>query len=170
LPRGQGKTIQTITTILDNRPKLQHCKPGTKHPPSAPDLEARNREESLWKLALDSWHHEMKMANVPPKLIPKAATKNKTAGGARAGTLVVCPVIALTQWKEEIDKFTSGTALTICTYHGPNRTKEYPAELLIKYDIVLTTYQVIEAEFRKMVSPNKVKCPNCGGSFKVRWS
>eukprot|EP00529_Nitzschia_sp_RCC80_P032990 CAMPEP_0113473798 /NCGR_PEP_ID=MMETSP0014_2-20120614/18237_1 /TAXON_ID=2857 /ORGANISM="Nitzschia sp." /LENGTH=129 /DNA_ID=CAMNT_0000366591 /DNA_START=131 /DNA_END=517 /DNA_ORIENTATION=+ /assembly_acc=CAM_ASM_000159 len=38
---GMGKTLQTITTILDNRPLLQHTKPGTKHPPSSPDLEER---------------------------------------------------------------------------------------------------------------------------------
>jgi hypothetical protein len=164
---GMGKTVQTITTILDNRPKLQHCKSGMKHPPSAPDLDARKREELLWKESLKSWHHEMEMANVPKKLLTKSSTKGAPFG-ARAGTLVVCPVIALTQWKEEIEKFTEEKALSICFYHGPNRAKEYPRELLCKYDVVLTTYQVIEADFRKMISPNKVKCPNCGGSFKVR--
>jgi DNA repair protein RAD16 len=42
-------------------------------------------------------------------------------------------------------------------YHGPNRAKEMPAEMMQKYDIVLTTYQVMEQDFRKMVSPNKGK-------------
>ena len=82
------------------------------------------------------------------------------------GTLVVCPVIALTQWKTEIEKFTDGS-LTICTYHGPNRESETPREMLKKYDVVLTTYQVVEADFRKMTSPNRVTCPNCGGKFKI---
>jgi hypothetical protein len=162
----QGKTIQAIATILDNRPKLQHSQPGMKHPPSAPDLEDRIREEGLWKESLASWHHEMEMVNVPKKLLPKA-TKNKLGGGARAGTLVVCPLIALYQWREEIEKFTEGEALTVCTYHGPKRASEFPREMLCKYDIILTTYQVLEADFRKMVSPNKVKCPNCKGSFKI---
>ena len=161
------ETIQTITTILDNRPKLQHSKPGVKHPPSSPDLDERIREEALWKESLEQWHHEMEMANVPKSLLPKA-TKTRVGAGARAGTLVVCPVIALNQWKEEIEKFTENDALTICTYHGPNRASEFPPELLSKYDIVLTTYQVLEQDFRRMVSPNKVKCPNCGGAFKVR--
>lgn len=80
--------------------------------------------------------------------------------------LVVCPVIALTQWKTEIEKFTDGS-LTVCTYHGPNRDTETPREMLKKYDVVLTTYQVVEADFRKMTSPNRVTCPNCGGKFKI---
>jgi hypothetical protein len=43
-----GKTLETIVTMLDNRPILQHSKPGMKHPPSSPDIEARRREEGLW--------------------------------------------------------------------------------------------------------------------------
>lgn len=82
------------------------------------------------------------------------------------GTLVVCPVIALTQWKTEIEKFTDGS-LTVGTYHGPDRESQIPREMLKKYDVVLTTYQVVEADFRKMTSPNRVQCPNCGGRFKL---
>lgn len=26
---------------------------------------------------------------------------------------------------------------------------------------------MLEADFRKMTSPNRVECPNCGGKFKV---
>ena len=75
-------------------------------------------------------------------------------------------MIALTQWRNEIEKFTDGS-LTICTYHGPDRESQTPRELLKKYDVVLTTYQVVEADFRKMTSPNRVECPNCGGKFKI---
>lgn len=82
------------------------------------------------------------------------------------GTLVVCPVIALTQWKTEIEKFTDGS-LTVGTYHGPDRESQTPREMLKKYDVVLTTYQVVEADFRKMTSPNRVECPNCGGKYKL---
>jgi DNA repair protein RAD16 len=138
---GMGKTIQTIATILDHRPFLQHVKPGMKHPPTS-DLSERQREDKLWEKAAADWKYEMDILKVGKKLRPRD-------GGARAGTLVVCPVIALTQWKEEIMKFTDGS-LSICTYHGPDREKETPRELLKKYDIVLTTYQVMEADFRKM--------------------
>jgi DNA repair protein RAD16 len=164
---GLGKTLQSIVTILDNRPLLQHSSPGAKHPPSAPDLSERIAEEKLWSEGLADWKNEMEMINVPKSLFPNGKGK-KAAGGARAGTLVICPVIALYQWRTEIEKFTENGTLTVGIYHGPNRAKETPRELLQKYDIVLTTYQVLELDFRKMTSPNKVKCPNCGGKFKVR--
>jgi DNA repair protein RAD16 len=153
---GMGKTLQTIVTILDNRPKLQHVKAGTKHPPAAPDLDARKREDGLWQESLKSWNHEMEMCNVPKKLL-RNTKRGGAPMGARAGTMVVCPVIALYQWQEEIKKFTEGTALSVGIYHGPNRAAQNPREVLCKYDVVLTTYQVLEADFRKMVSPNKVR-------------
>lgn len=151
-------------TLLDHRPRLQHAKPGAKHPPGAPDLEALQKEDAKWKAATDDWKHEMDMNNVSPKIRPKGA-----AAAARAGTLVVCPVIALTQWKAEIEKFTDPTShpLTVGVYHGPDRERDVPRDLMRKYDVVLTTYQVLEQDFRKMVSPNKVSCPNCGAKYKI---
>ena len=157
----QGKTLQTIAAILDNRPILQHSKPGAKHPPGSPDLENRRKEDALWATARTEWHEELDMAQVPKTVQPKKFA------GARAGTLVVCPVIALSQWKTEIEKFTFPDVLSVGIYHGPNRAKEMTPQLLQKYDVVLTTFQVLEQDFRKMVSPNKVTCPNCGGKFKL---
>ncbi len=149
--------------MLDNRPILQHSPPGVKHPPSSPDLEKRQAEEALWANALEEWKHEMDMNNVPEKARPKGKK-----GGARAGTLVVCPVVALSQWKSELEKFTDSEAgLSVGIYHGPKRSSEMPLDMMHKYDVVLTTYQVLEQDFRKMVSPNKVACPNCGGKFKI---
>ena len=153
-----GKTLQTIATIMDNRPKLQHCKPGTKHPFSD-DLKERQEEDEKWAKAAAHWQDEMDILKVVKKI-------RSRDGGARAGTLVICPVIALTQWKTEIEKFTDGS-LSVCTYHGPDREAQTPREMLKKYDVVLTTYQVVEADFRKMTSPNRVECPNCGGKFKI---
>lgn len=194
-----GKTLQSITTILDNRPKLQHSLPGAKHPPScsAELKEVLVSEETLWDNSLKEWSHEMKMNNVPQFILPKKK-KIGERGGARAGTLVICPMIALTQWKvsrnltlhsiiikhsvdlisiiqncqnckkkSEIDKFCEADALSVCVYHGPDRVKTVSREMMRKYDVILTTYQVLEQDFRKMVSPNKVKCPNCGNKFKV---
>jgi len=163
---GCGKTIQTIATILDNRPRLQHAAPGAKHPPSTENIDALEAEDELWDKSLVDWKHEMEMNNVPKSILPRKG-KRKSGGGARAGTLVICPVIALTQWKTEIEKFTDPGSLSICIYHGPDRATDTPREMLRKYDVVLTTYQVLEADMRKMVSPNKIKCPNCGGKFKI---
>lgn len=160
---GMGKTIQTIATILDHRPKLQHCT--QSHPKCSPDASESYRlavvqEQERWDSSEMDWKHEMKMQNVPNKILPKQRL-------TRGGTLVVCPVIALSQWKSEIEKFCHSNVLTVVIYHGPHRTNQTPKALLAKYDVVLTTYQVLEADFRRMVSPNKVKCPNCGKGFKV---
>lgn len=108
------------------------------------------------------------MNDVTKSILPKAM-KNKggNGGGARAGTLVICPVIALMQWKSEIEKFTEEGALSVCIYHGPDRVSRTPREMLRMYDVVLTTYQVLQADFSKMLSPNRVKCPNCRKKFKV---
>lgn len=131
---GMGKTVQTIATVLDNRPILQHCKAGMKHPPNTSDIQQRRAEEELWNKAKVDWNNEMDLLKVSKKLRTRK-------GGDRAGTLVICPVIALTQWKMEIEKFTEEGTLSVCTYHGPDRETQTPRELMKKYDVVLTTYQ-----------------------------
>lgn len=62
-------------------------------------------------------------------------------------TLVVCPVVAMIQWKEEIEKYTVPEALKILIFHGASRTND-PDELQ-SYDIVLTSYAVVESCYRK---------------------
>jgi SNF2 family DNA or RNA helicase len=132
-----GKTIQTIATILDHRPKLQHARPGTKHNPTACDLDERRDEEGLWDVATSDWNDEMDLLKLPKKFrsLPRGEDSR------RAGTLVICPVIALSQWRTEIEKFTEGGALSVCTYHGPDREVRTPRAMMKKYDVVLTTYQ-----------------------------
>jgi SNF2-related domain len=115
----------------------------------------------LWNKAVEEWKHEMTMINVPENIHPKKFS------AARAGTLVVCPLIAISQWKSEIEKFSAPGTVSVGIYHGNNRTSAMPAEMMRKFDIVLTTYQVLEQEFRKMTSPNKITCPNCGGKYKI---
>jgi len=158
---GMGKTLQTIAAICDNRPLLQHCSPSMKHAPDSPDLKDRVREEALWAKSKKEWLNEVQINEIPKQMVPRKGP------GARAGTLVVCPVIALLQWKSEIAKFTENGSLSVGVYHGPNRSTEMTPAMMSKYDVILTTYQCLEQDFRKMVSPNKVTCPNCGGKFKM---
>jgi SNF2 family DNA or RNA helicase len=61
---GMGKTIQTIATILDHRPKLQHCT--QSHPKCSPDASHTYRqavveEQERWDTAEVDWEKEMKM-------------------------------------------------------------------------------------------------------------
>ncbi|KAI7867697.1 SNF2 family N-terminal domain-containing protein [Spinellus fusiger] len=60
--------------------------------------------------------------------------------------LVIAPTVALMQWKREIETHTK-SALSVCLFHGTNRSDEV-AEIS-KYNVVLTSYSIIEGGFRR---------------------
>lgn len=61
--------------------------------------------------------------------------------------LVIGPTVALMQWKNEIEAHTEPGMLKVLLYHGANRPTSV-AELE-KYDVILTSYAVLESVFRK---------------------
>ncbi|KAG9118333.1 DNA repair protein rad16, partial [Ceratobasidium sp. 392] len=67
--------------------------------------------------------------------------------------LVVAPTVALMQWKNEIEAHTEG--FKVYMFHGGSREKN--TKELAKYDVVLTTYAVLESSFRKQVNGFKRK-------------
>ncbi|KDN48028.1 hypothetical protein RSAG8_03044, partial [Rhizoctonia solani AG-8 WAC10335] len=67
--------------------------------------------------------------------------------------LVVAPTVALMQWRNEIEAHTEG--FKVYMFHGGSREKS--TKELAKYDVVLTTYAVMESSFRKQVSGFKRK-------------
>ncbi|ETW01509.1 hypothetical protein H310_06173 [Aphanomyces invadans] len=87
------------------------------------------------------------------------ADRNAVAGG----TLIICPVIACMQWKSEIERFVEANHLTILVYHGPKRSNL--TTHLASYDVVLTTYSILESEGRKLMEAEKVACAYCGKLF-----
>jgi hypothetical protein len=70
-------------------------------------------------------------------------------GPVSKATLVVVPVVALTQWRYEIIRHTAPGTLKVVIYHGANRASLVRS--LTSADVVLTTYSILEAEFRKVV-------------------
>ncbi|CDK24274.1 unnamed protein product [Kuraishia capsulata CBS 1993] len=60
--------------------------------------------------------------------------------------LVVAPTVALMQWKSEIETHTNNK-LKVGVFHGANRAKS--SEDLSEFDVVLTTYSVLESSFRR---------------------
>ncbi|KAL1701605.1 SNF2 family N-terminal domain-containing protein [Schizophyllum commune] len=79
--------------------------------------------------------------------------KGKGKGKARAAektgpNLVVAPTVAVMQWKNEIEAHTE-PPLKVLVWHGAAR--EADAAKLAAYDVVLTTYAVLESAFRKQV-------------------
>ncbi|KAH8555022.1 SNF2 family N-terminal domain-containing protein [Umbelopsis sp. PMI_123] len=60
--------------------------------------------------------------------------------------LVVAPTVALMQWKREIETHTN-SVLNVYLYHGASRSSD--KEFLRGYDVILTTYSILESAFRK---------------------
>ena len=61
------------------------------------------------------------------------------------GTLVVAPLALIKQWEAEIkNRVADSHKMRVCVHHGPQRTKRY--EDLRKYDVVITTYQILVSE------------------------
>jgi SNF2 family DNA or RNA helicase len=73
-------------------------------------------------------------------------TKRKLPSGLEKTTLVVAPLALIRQWELEIkEKVANSHSLRVCVHHGPQRTKRF--QDLKKYDVVITTYQILVSEF-----------------------
>ncbi len=130
---GMGKTIQAIGLMLINRPNI-----------AAAPLE-NTKDTDPQSLA---WSEMEELMGRTPDL------------SKRGGTLVICPMIAMLQWRTELEKFVKPGILRITLHHGSKRTTL--ASDLTKYDVVITTYPIVEAEYRKIANREKVICPDCG--------
>lgn len=78
-------------------------------------------------------------------------------------TLVVCPLVAVVQWYQEIMRHTVPGALKVAVYQGPKRSTD--ARNLSQADVVITTYNTLEADFRKAMLPTKISCQYCGKRY-----
>lgn len=98
---------------------------------------------------------------------PKKEDKSwkKTLEGTERATLVVAPLALIRQWEAEIkDKVARTHRLSVCVHHGPNRTKRF--QDLAKYDVVITTYQILVSEHgHSSDNPKGVQA----GCFGLRW-
>jgi SNF2 family DNA or RNA helicase len=103
------------------------------------------------------------LTNQKPEKEDKAWKKH--FDGIEKTTLVVAPLSLIRQWESEIvDKIAKTHQLKVCVHHGPNRTKSFKE--LARYDIVVTTYQILVSEHGHSVMADgglKVGC------FGLRW-
>ncbi|KAI4481393.1 hypothetical protein M0804_009513 [Polistes exclamans] len=73
---------------------------------------------------------------------------------SKGGTLVVCPASLLSQWENEIKSKCKRGILSVEVYHGNNREKI--SNRLAKYDVVITTYNILSREFKTMSTTYKI--------------
>lgn len=86
----------------------------------------------------------------------------KNLDGVERSTLVVAPLALIRQWEAEIkEKVSKSHRLAVCVHHGPNRTKR--SQDLARYDVVITTYQILVSEHGHCTEKLKAGC------FGVHW-
>ncbi|GBG80826.1 hypothetical protein CBR_g31382 [Chara braunii] len=78
--------------------------------------------------------------NGPEDVMIKRKKKARKGGG----TLIVCPMTLLSQWKAECETHVQEGAVSVYAHYGSDRARECSA--LLDYDIVITTYGVLAAE------------------------
>jgi SNF2 family DNA or RNA helicase len=82
---------------------------------------------------------------LPSKEEREKDKKNKIPANCSKTTLVVAPLALIKQWEAEIkNRVTSSHRMKVLVHHGPSRTKRF--DELKKYDVVITTYQIIASE------------------------
>ncbi|KAF4756112.1 hypothetical protein FOZ62_023006 [Perkinsus olseni] len=77
-------------------------------------------------------------------------------------TLIVAPAGAVRQWEAEILKYFGPGVLKVYLYHGKHKIT---APKLLEYDIVITTYQTLESEYRAELNELKERCEFCAELF-----
>ena len=91
--------------------------------------------------------------------------KGKLSNKVGKGTLVVAPLALIKQWEGEIkNRVKDSHSLRVCIHHGPQRTKRF--EDLRKYDVVITTYNILVSEYGS--SSVKEDAPQVG-CFGIHW-
>ncbi|KAJ1814862.1 hypothetical protein LPJ75_002594, partial [Coemansia sp. RSA 2598] len=93
----------------------------------------------------------------PPPEFDNMATRRKEEcdrrfarnyhGRYAGGTLIICPVSTIGNWTEQVLSHLRTPCLRLYAYHGSSRVRN--PKKLCQYDVVLTTYNVVQSEFNK---------------------
>ncbi|GAV82378.1 SNF2_N domain-containing protein/Helicase_C domain-containing protein/HIRAN domain-containing protein/zf-C3HC4_2 domain-containing protein [Cephalotus follicularis] len=65
----------------------------------------------------------------------------------KGGTLIVCPMALLGQWKDELETHSKPESISIFVHYGGIRTNN--PKVISEYDVVLTTYGVLTASYKQ---------------------
>lgn len=107
------------------------------------------------------------LTNPRPSVSSATSVTDKKVISAVVGksTLVVAPLALIKQWEAEIkNRVSDSHTLLVRVHHGPQRTKRF--EELKKYDVVITTYQILVSEHGS--SSEREDGPQAG-CFGIHW-
>jgi len=97
-------------------------------------------------------------------LLVSAKKRDGKNGGP---TLIVAPSSAMLQWQDEIARCTVEGTLSVLVYQSLKRKRLTPLDI-ISADVVLTSYPILENEYRQAMNAQKVNCVYCGRKFLKR--
>lgn len=142
--------ILTMWKDLENLPKIGSV--------SIEQPENINRELKPFQLEGVAWMRAMEKTEWGGGLLGDEMGMGKTIQAvslimsdwpAKQPTLVLIPPVALMQWQQEIASYTDGCLKTF-VYHGTNaQTKGATLQELLKYNVILMSYNSLESMYRK---------------------
>lgn len=103
----------------------------------------------------------------PPMTVGSTAVTDKKILSPTVGrnTLVVAPLALIKQWEAEIKaKVEDSHKLKVLVHHGPQRTKSF--QDLKRYDVVITTYQILVSEYSNSSANEDGPQTGC---FGIHW-
>jgi DNA repair protein RAD16 len=142
--------LHTMWQDLENLPKIGSVK--IEQPKNI------NRELKPFQLEGVAWMKAMEQTEWGGGLLGDEMGMGKTIQAvslimsdwpAKQPSLVLIPPVALMQWQQEIKDYTDGTLRTF-VFHGTNtQTKGISVKELMKYDVILMSYNSLESMYRK---------------------
>ncbi|XP_040999651.1 DNA repair protein RAD5B [Juglans microcarpa x Juglans regia] len=114
---GLGKTVMTIALILARPGRGCHV------------------------------NHECSTATADGTEITKSNKDShiKASSKANGGTLIVCPMALLGQWKDELETHSKPESISIFVHYGGSRASP---KVIAEHNVVLTTYGVLTAAYK----------------------
>ncbi|KAI9080161.1 hypothetical protein K1719_037839 [Acacia pycnantha] len=147
---GLGKTIMTIALLLAHS--------GTGGSSSSQLMDQPLSESGEVNDTVQNSSNVPKKASKFSGFEKLRKQRNTLTNG---GSLIICPMTLLGQWKAEIETHVQPGSLSLYVHYGQSRPKD--AKTLVQSDIVITTYGIVASEF------SIENAEDNGGLFSIRW-
>ena len=141
-----GKKLHELQHPKQDKPAENNKDSDAKTKPTP----AKRRKSNAGKAVKANGDDEAEEEELLLNNINSNSNGNKTNGSNNRGsygpTLIITPTSAMPQWEQEIKDFALEGSLKVSCYYG-NRDKVQLCDLLDS-DVVLTTYPIVEYEYR----------------------
>ncbi|KAG6918560.1 hypothetical protein DXG01_013650 [Tephrocybe rancida] len=153
LPKKETDKPVQFWQVKKNGNKTFYYNIATKTPQEAPPLLGRGAlcADAMGLVRTLVYDHKMQLIQCDSKgktltmLALILATKDDILRDFSKTTLIVAPLSVLSNWEKQVYDHCAEDSLSVCVYY--NTTRSLSAEDLVKYDVVITTYQTVAGEF-----------------------